>query len=72
MLWGEIDYDLVDFFFWKSTSWLGLYKVEFRILEIRISKRIFYRVIGFEKNLFKRRQNTTTGSYYAILSNLTL
>ena len=37
-----------------ALSQLGLYKVEFRILEIRISekrisKSIFYRVIGFER-----------------------
>ena len=38
----------------KAVMEIGLYKVEFRILESpakRISKRIFYGVIGFEKNL---------------------
>ena len=55
----------------------ALYKVEFRILEIRISgetnlKLRFLSGNWIKQKLLKRRQNAKSGTYNAFLSNLTL
>ena len=54
---------------------IGLYKVEFRILEIRISgetnlKKHFLSGNWIRKKFLKGCQTAKSGAYYAILSNL--
>ena len=56
-------------------SCVGLYKVEFRILEIRISgetnlKKHFLSGNWIRKKILKGCQTAKSGAYYTILSNL--